>query len=177
MKKSVNHSAFFLLVLFTTMFAILTSCKDDNLFEPELPLNPELASPNGSIMSFLNGSVMLFIPEGAVNQPVTLKINVCNDEENCYYNLKAFSIEPFIVFNKPVTMKIRYDGELSTENSICDGIRYSAFFWNEMEGYQSRQCGNCVFCSVDTTSRIFTTAITRTGIYAIGPSLNNGISQ
>ena len=174
MNKSTKHLSLIALVFLCAIACIFSACKETDPWLAELPLDPETASPNGSIVSAMDGSVMLFVPAGAVLEPVKLVVNECFDEFSYNFLMRMVKIEPLIYFQKPVSLKLRYDGQLANGESPCEGMKLTAYYWDRMENFINREPGKMLCCSLDTAHNTISMCITQTGIYAVRTIGNGG---
>lgn len=171
MKRSIQLPAAFTLVLACAM--AFSSC-----FEPipeEFPdyfeFTPNVAKPGGNTVSLLEGNVEIFIPEGAVNSEITLTATECDHPDQCRFLMKMVKIEPQIMFMKPVTVTLKYDGILSNTDVWITDCKPVICYWKNEEDYLNGVKQTCISCYADTSNIAVNFCAQQTGIFAVG---NNG---
>src|SRR5512139_2594562 len=129
-KKTIKWSLMLLCVI-----AFFSCDKSDSYIPADnhLAVASSEASPDGNILSFLNGNVNLDILPGAVSGIVRLTVNECQSMSNCTFALKVISIEPFMTFNVPVNVSLKYYGELANPEVSIEGCRLCIYSWDRLE--------------------------------------------
>jgi hypothetical protein len=167
MKRMIKLQVFGALVLSSVL--ILTSCQsgfDEVISHPEFGLEG-IVSPVGGTLSLLNGDVTLQFPEGAIDFTEQFSVKTCEDPAECIYLLKMVSIEPYVTFNKPVKLIIRYDGSLMNNPEVfCPGTCATPFFWDNPQDFLGHMPEKSGECCIDPEKKCISMNIMQTGVYA-----------
>lgn len=154
-----------LLILIAMLFC---SCDEWAYDSDEGDYQDNMVTSSGGVVTAFNGSVTLTFPKEAINSDVQFTVKVCLQENACDFLLRPISIEPVILFNKPVNVTLKYDGDLATiPLEIYENSYVMATLWGSEEDYRNHQsCLSCV-CDVDNAANTFTFCIGQTGIITI----------
>jgi hypothetical protein len=165
--KTIKGAYF--IALFCACALVISSCQSDE--EEGIFVMPEIldtVSGVGGVITAMEGDVVLAFPEGAVNEPITFTVNTCLDEEECNYVIKLIKIEPFVKFNAPVTLSLKYDGLLYSGIEICAEACLKAYFWNTEQDFYNHTLANQCNCGIDYREHTINFCICQTGIFAVG---------
>ena len=157
-----------LIALFCVAALFLPSCQDEDDVIFYVPENTDTVSGIGGTIKALNGNVILSFPEGAVDEAITFTVNVCPDTEECEYAIKMIKIEPLVKFNAPVTLSLKYDGELFNNVQICEGMCLQAYFWNDEQDFYNHTLVSQCLCGVNYVDHTINFCICQSGIFAVG---------
>lgn len=168
MKNLLKQSGFIVLFTISSMFIFSCSELDDDSQGSVLPSS--FITPSGGILTAFDGNVTITFPEGAVSGTEEFHINTCLDQKECDFLLRPVSIDPVRVFDKPVTVTLKYDGELAVSPvEITGNTPVTATVWkSEVDYFNNCPCSTC-FCSVDDVIHTITFCICSSGIITIGP--------
>lgn len=167
MKWLIRHSIVCALLFLGAILYYSCDKYEDDIDQP-LRLPSRNALPEGNMLSYLNGNVILDILPGAVSNPVRVYVNECHSGSNCDFVLKTISIEPLMSFNVPVNVSLRYDGELANSEGSFDGCNLIIYSWENQECfYNGGSCKTCC-CYIDEVNRTINFRITQTGVLAVG---------
>jgi hypothetical protein len=167
MKRSVKQTMILALTVLGA-FAYYSCEKNDVPLEVKLSTLPPEAQPEGSILTFLDGNVTLDVLPGAVSEPVLLSVSECHNGSNCNLAVKSISIEPSMSFNVPITVSIKYDGDLANSQVPVEGCPLVTFSWDKKASFYDGVTGKMCCCFVDQTSKTITFHISQTGVFAVG---------
>ena len=124
MKNSVKSnlkSMTLILLSGTIMFVFFTACDypngpDDTPVPLQITPSPKsfIVGPEGGSFQALNGNVSLGFPKGALDEQVRFVVkNGPEDSDNDFF-IKSIELEPkSVIFNAPVRLRFRFDGQLS----------------------------------------------------------------
>jgi len=171
MKRSVQLPAAITCVFFCAI--AFTSCFDPipEGYEDYFGYTPNVAKPSGGTLSLLDGNVEMIVPEGAVSVNTVFIAKECENQAQCKFLLKMVRIEPNIVFNKPVTMRLKYNGSLSNNDFQIDNCKPVICYWKNQEDYLNGIKQTCISCCIDSIGLTIDFCSQQTGIFAVG---NNG---
>ena len=177
-KSHLNLCLIFIFCVFTLLFS---ACEDE--LDPLMPsisdaqIFSSQARPEGSTISALNNNVIIEFPYGAVQEPVTINVKECGLGGDCNFLLKMITIEPAMEFDMPVTVTMKYEGELvCNENSVeecnivvCHWAREYDYL-NRID-YMNRLNVECINCTINTREKTLSFMTMETGLFGI--SVNN----
>jgi hypothetical protein len=167
MKSYLRRPAIVAMVILSTF--IFSSCFVDPNDEIYPMADMQIRIPvAGGTFTALNENAILTFPEGAVSEPVKLLINTCLDKHDISYPIKMVTIEPLMVFIKPVLLSLKYDGELVNEGTFFGNMNLMAFNWDKKENVNNKELEKQLLCNIDTINETVNLWITQTGVYAIG---------
>lgn len=167
MEKCIKQFVFWLLLFAAAMVTGACSEADD---EKEGINPPEgVIEPHGGVLTLFDGNITLAFPENAVSSEVHFTVNLCMDDKDCNYLLQPFRIEPLMLFNKPVSVTLRYDGILALpDKEIQENICLMAKLWkSEADLLNNQPCTTCL-CAVNYEQKTLTFCICNSGIITIG---------
>lgn len=170
MKRSVKNPA----AKFSRVWAIMCLCLIASCdmypdgYNDYFPYTPDTAKPSGSAVSLLDGNVEIIVPSGAVTSNITFFARMCDNPNDCNFLMKMVRIEPNVVFEKPVTIKLRTNGCLSNTNAEMTGCKPVICFWNSEEDYMNGVKHTCICCSTDSSEVTINFCTQQTGIFAVG---------
>lgn len=167
MKNFIKHLGSILLLAISTMVICSCSELDDDSQGSGLPSN--FITPSGGILTSSDGNVTITFPEGAINVAQEFHINTCLDQKECDFLLRPLRIDPVMLFEKPVTVTLRYDGELAVSPiEIPGNAVLTATVWRtEIDFFNNCPCLSCT-CSVDDVIHTITFCTCTSGIITIG---------
>ena len=170
MKKVIRHWApVAFLFLIATLLSKCTKIDYPPNVRPEVPEFLSVTESGGTFMA-LDGNVILTVPEGAVPQPVSIKISKFSsysEELGDHLLLFPIVIKPLVGFDKNVQLSLRYDSELSNGKTVNGSMNLMAYNWYSEENIEENVCENCENCSVDMNGKMIKVCINRTGIFAV----------
>jgi hypothetical protein len=129
---------------------------------------PDIAKPSGGSVSLLGGNVEMILPSGAVTSNITFSARECDNSKNCNFLLKMVRIEPKLVLEKPVTVKLKYNGSLSNANVQISECKPVICFWKSEEDYLNGVKQTCLCCCTDTAGATINFCMQQTGVFAVG---------
>lgn len=173
MKRMISHR--FLWALFFTGALVFTSCQEneDDGILPSVDMHPSMEnlnviSPEGGMLSFLDGNVILSVPKGAVDFTVLLTVNACQRTGDCPYLLAPVSIEPFVTFRKPVELSIRFSGCLCNGNAFdCMQTFVNACNWQNSRDFLEQIQGQSCNAVLNEKTGSIDLIIYQTGVFAV----------
>ena len=170
MKKSMKFPVIFALSSFCVF--MLFSCIDPVQDDESIFLVsrvPDMAEPEGSVVSAMNENVVISFPPGAVDKAVKIFVDECDNFNNCPFVTKMIRIDPFIVFNEPVNVRLNCNGDLLLGYDPPDGnCPLVICYWENEEEYRDRVRAKCINCCMDPESGTLNFSITQTGVFAVG---------
>ena len=168
MKNCIKQLGLVVLLILSAM--VFISCDEWESDSGGITLPANLVTSSGGVIKAFDGNVTISIPEGALKVPEEFRINVCLDQYECDFLLRPVSIEPVMLFEKPVTVTLKYDGELAVSPiEIPENTLLMATIWEtEMDFFNNQSCGNCL-CCVDNVIHTITFCICNSGIMTIEP--------
>lgn len=169
MKKSMKQPVTFALFFFSAL--IISSCidpsHDDDGFLP-LPVPTSIAKPEGGLVTAMSGNVTLFFPPGVVKEQINIVVNECDNPDYCNFLLKAISIEPVMLFNSPVMVRLKYDGDLLNGGQSPEKCPLVICSWEREIDYMNRVKERCIPCCINTERKTIEFFIGQTGVFAVG---------
>jgi hypothetical protein len=173
MEKMILHQLLWALAF--TVALDFTSCNEEN--EMLLP-NPGPAkettnavTPEGGILSALDDNVVLTIPEGALSFTENFTVNACQAIGNCPYLIHPIYIEPFVTFNKPVALTIRFTGCLCYGNVFdCHNNCVKVLNWGNSRDFLEQFTANEYNGIINQSKGTIDLIIYQTGVFAISPA-------
>jgi hypothetical protein len=173
MKKLMKHKVMLTLLLIGTLTFLSCTEKETWLNDKyhndyRLPLPTDIAWPEGSILTYLNGNVILDVLPGAVTQPVKMMVNECHNGQNCDYLLTIISIGPAMTFDEHVIVSLKYDGELANGEIPVDGCSLLIHYWEKQEDYYNGTEGEVLCCYRNADDSTINFCIEQTGVFAVG---------
>lgn len=168
-------------VLFCVLTILFTGCEDE--LDPVLVGIPDAqphssqAWPEGNTISALNNNVYLEFPHSAVETPVDIIVKECGVGGDCNFLLKMITIEPAMQFHMPVTVTLKYDGELVCNEESAETCDVVVCHWereydylNRID-YMNRVNVECINCTINTNNKTISFYTMETGLF--GLSVNN----
>jgi len=171
MKQLPKHIITSLLVIF-----LLSSCeREENIYElnETKKIDTDLADPEGSILTFLNGKVTLDVPPEAVPKHIKLSVielldNECMDMSDCNWIVKMIAIEPQMAFGKPVIVRMEYDRDRVNSELSLHGCAPVIYYWPSDEDFVLLRRREIVNYEFDDSNKSIHFEIKQTGLFAIG---------
>ena len=154
---------------------LLVECKKSKYYLPaSFPISTDVVTQRGGVVRGLNGNVVLTIPDGALAEPAIITVSdtlfLLNSES---YLLRPIAIGPDIEFLKPAKLEIRYDGCLSNDWEICEGMNIHKISWRNDEDLSNgpepcyENSKEFSVCCVKSDCNVIRMCISRTGVIAI----------
>ena len=143
----------------------LSGCPEEPPVEfVELP--PPVGPEGGEVTGF-EGDVVMTIPPGALSQQVRFSMHeLLFKSGNEKDLLKTFVIEPYVAFNVPVNLRVKWNGCLSNGSLPCEGMDVFFCTWYNPTSYGLVSEGCLSTCCLDIQSESVSSCISGTGIIA-----------
>jgi hypothetical protein len=168
MKKFIKHAftIAFALVMICALF--ISACEKTKDLEPSSYSLPEMITEQGGVFTAMDGNVILTVPAGAVTQPVRFSVLEYTDMVDNNYILKSIIINPSVSFKAPVTLELKYDGELSKGQIISESMSLKVLNWGKEEDLLTSSLEKCMTCCLNLDGKTLKVCTCQTGIFAVG---------
>ena len=131
----------------------------------------------GGIITALGGEVTLNFPADAVTQPTRFSVAVLREmgmndtlgnESVSDLAMHVIRIEPYMVFNRPVQVTLKYDGCLCNGVIIIEEMHFSANIWsNEVSYLKNVVPCECTSCLISAYQGTISMCTCRSGVIAV----------
>jgi len=167
--EKMRVSKVFMVPAVIIMALLFCRCEDDAALPDSMTSSVGLLiDKDGGVIRGMNDNVIITIPEGALDRPVTFVMHgLLGRPTGADYALKVLVIEPTVVFKKPVQISLRYDGCLANGVSVCNAESVIFAIWDdEVTFAQGSASKVCSCCTVDQASNSLCMSICQTGVLA-----------
>ena len=166
MKWIVKNAVMCMTVLLCAL--AFSSCEKEKSYDIKVPMISDVAWPDGSMLSFMNGSVNIDVLPGAVTEPLRISVAECYNGQNCDFMLKVIHINPEMSFNGPVNISLKCNGELANGAESFDGCNLAVYCWDTKEDFFNGTVGEKLCCTKDENNHTVRFCVKQTGVFAVG---------
>jgi hypothetical protein len=172
LREKYSFRATAIIILFLAMIlAVSTSCEDNFEELPPIEERGQVIGPEGGVLEFLEGNVIVDVPAGAVDSEIRLNV-IEGPYINQEFVLKSLEIRPLDVeYNSLVKLSIRYDGLLNNGEELKTSEKYVLYHFPSEKAFYLRESGQAeqMFpCFIDPIVNTLEGRITKNGVFAVG---------
>jgi len=175
--KTKFHLKLCTTLILCALASLFTGCQDE--IDPVMPglydtqVVSSQARPEGSIISALNDNVVIEFPPGAVEAPVDVDIKECGVGGDCDFLLNMITIAPMMRFEVPVTVSLKYEGDLVCNEKSAEECDIVVCHWENERSYLNRfnyrndVMVECIKCTIDPIAKTVSFMTMETGLFGL----------